>query len=121
VRAREGYHYRISIRKISGKLCAELIATVQGEPRTIGRTKISRGPIVLEVRAEPSTYTFRVSSRGRWHELGRLPTRPLSSEYITDRGPMHFTGAMIGLYASGNGRRSRGAADFDWFEYLPLP
>jgi alpha-N-arabinofuranosidase len=53
--------------------------------------------------------------------LGRLPTRPLSSEYITDRGPMHFTGAMIGLYASGNGRRSRGAADFDWFEYLPLP
>ena len=31
-----------------------------------------------------------------------------------------FTGAVIGLYATGAGKRSTVPADFDWFEYAPL-
>jgi alpha-N-arabinofuranosidase len=31
-----------------------------------------------------------------------------------------FTGALLGMYASSNGRPSQNHADFAWFEYSPL-
>lgn len=121
VRAREGYHYVLGISRIDGELCASLVSTVESERREVNRVKVPSQPLILQLEATPQSYGFRVFVGGRSHWLGQLPTRFLSSEYITDRGPMHFTGAMIGPYACGNGRRSGGAADFDWFEYLPRP
>ena len=44
----------------------------------------------------------------------------VSAETILRRsGRHHFTGAMLGLYATGNGVPSTAPADFDWFEYVP--
>ena len=93
------------------------MSTVDSKRTQIGCTPIRGESVILEVNADASRYTLLVNSGGRRHPLGHLPTRPLSSEYISKRGPMHFTGVMLGLYASGNGRRSRAPADFDWFEY----
>ena len=45
----------------------------------------------------------------------------LSAEEIGSHGRHHFTGAMFGLYATGNGTRATAPADFDWFEYAPAP
>ncbi|WP_425394155.1 hypothetical protein [Actinomadura oligospora] len=41
----------------------------------------------------------------------RLPDQP---------GRGRFTGVLVGLYATSNGRPSTNHADFDWFEYVPL-
>jgi xylan 1,4-beta-xylosidase len=119
IRAREGYHYTLAVKLVNGRRCAVLTSTVDSKRTQIGCVSIRNQSVILEVNANASRYTMLVNDGGRKHPLGHLPTRPLSSEYISERGPMHFTGVMIGLYASGNGRRSRAPADFDWFEYLP--
>ena len=51
--------------------------------------------------------------------LGELPTRGLSAETVALAGANYFTGAFIGMYASGNGTASTTNADFDWFDYEP--
>ncbi|MBT2290764.1 hypothetical protein J7E73_16815 [Paenibacillus albidus] len=43
------------------------------------------------------------------------PARALSPEDFVSK--MCFTGVVIGLYATGNGRPSGTPARFDWFEY----
>ena len=50
-----------------------------------------------------------------WQPLGEADGRILCKEVAGG-----FTGAMVGLYAAGNSE-SAGTADFDWFEYQPLP
>jgi hypothetical protein len=51
-------------------------------------------------------------------ELGQVPTRSFSAETILACiGRHHFTGAMIGLYATGGGARATVPADVEWFEY----
>jgi alpha-N-arabinofuranosidase len=120
VRAREGFHYSLGVRLIDGKLSATLASTVRAERSVLGRVVLSKGPWILEVTADAHHYSFCVWCGTRKHALGQLPTRPLSSEYITRCGPMHFTGVVIGVYALGNGRRCRAPADFDWFEYAPI-
>jgi Beta xylosidase C-terminal Concanavalin A-like domain len=38
---------------------------------------------------------------------------------LAGTGRHHFTGAMIGLYATGGGARATVPADVEWFEYSP--
>jgi len=118
VRAREGFHYDLALRHVNGERQVQLVSTIEGKRVTVGSQSARQGPIVLEVEACARHYTFSAAIRGRQRVLGALPTLPLSSETISQRGPMHFTGAMIGLYATGHGQRSRSPADFDWFEYV---
>jgi xylan 1,4-beta-xylosidase len=35
-------------------------------------------------------------------------------------GAGRFTGTIIGMYTSSNGKESKNYADFDWFEYQKL-
>ena len=116
VRAREGFHYDLALRHAERKI--ELFSTIDGKRRSVGFASAGQGPVQLEMEADARQYTFSAVIKGRRRTLGSLPTKPLSSEYISKRRPMHFTGAMIGLYATGHGRRSRAPADFDWFEYM---
>ncbi len=118
VRAREGFHYDLALRHVNGERQLQLVSTVDGIRVTVATASAGRGPLVLEVEADAKNYAFSAIIRGRRRVLGALPTRPLSCEYISRRGPMHFTGVMIGLYATGHGQRSRTPADFDSFEYI---
>jgi len=68
---------------------------------------------VLSVEAAPLSYRFFYQQA--YHSakiLGAATTRDLSSETIGG-----FTGVYVGMYATGNGRKSTRPADFDWFEY----
>src|ERR1035441_2618104 len=40
-----------------------------------------------------------------------------STRLLIPAGVGDFTGAYLGMYASGNGQSSASVADFDWFEY----
>ena len=76
---------------------------------------------MLEVSATETSYTFTVGAGGAaaTQVLGVLPTRTLAAEEIGKHGKNHFTGVMIGLYATGHGRPATVPADFDWFDYEP--
>ena len=91
-----------------------------GRTRVLGKARLGRGPVTLQLTATASRYAFSGGTGPRLHELGGIPTRAMSAETIhAATGRHHFTGAMIGLYATGSGRPARVPADFDWFELLP--
>lgn len=139
VRVDESFHYDLAIRRRSalgrptphrgpatsegvgydGDREAVLRRRVRGESRIVGRCPLGAGPLVLEVRASESRYVFLVGIEERMTSLGSLPSRNLSAESVDAAGRLCFTGVCIGPYATGNGRRSSAAADFDWFEYAP--
>jgi alpha-N-arabinofuranosidase len=73
--------------------------------------------VTLAVEATAREYSFLGGSGESLRELGRIPTRAFSAETILHAsGRHHFTGAMIGLLATGNGLPSSAPADFRWFE-----
>ena len=119
VRAREDFHLALAVRL--GPAGREVVAvrrTGNGS-RVLGRAAIAPGPVELCIRAESDDYQF-FARKGRARVLlGQVPARALSAETITRRGPMHFCGVVIGMYATGRGRPCRASADFDWFEYRP--
>ena len=71
------------------------------------------GPVTLQVSGHQSYFAFSFSQDGaEFKEIQQVGARYLSSETIGG-----FTGAYVGLYATGNGETSKIPADFDWFEY----
>jgi alpha-N-arabinofuranosidase len=91
-----------------------------GVGRIVARQPLVPGPVEIRVDATADDYAFAAGAPGKLRALGSLPTRALSAESITQAGKgMFFTGVFVGLYATGNGRRSSVPADFDWFEVRP--
>jgi alpha-N-arabinofuranosidase len=120
VRARESFHYDLAVRRAATGREAVLTSRIAGASTVVGRAPLPDGPVTLEIAADESSYTFAVASgNGAAQKLGALPTRTLSAEQIGSRERHHFTGVVIGLYATGHGKRSTVPADFDWFEYAP--
>jgi alpha-N-arabinofuranosidase len=70
--------------------------------------------LLLKITGTPLEYAFHVgnSKDNTYTELGKLDTRYLSTEVAGG-----FTGVMIGLYASSNGKPGNAKAYYDWFEY----
>jgi alpha-N-arabinofuranosidase len=116
VRASDDYQYALAVRLGGDGRELALVRRLAGVPETVAHAPLPDGPIVLALDTDAGGYTFGVDVGGALRVLGRLPSRALSAEEIETGGGHHFTGAMIGLYASGNGRRSTVPADFDWFE-----
>jgi alpha-N-arabinofuranosidase len=123
VRASDAFHYDLAIRRAASGHGREALLTshVAGTATVVGRAPLAGdGAVTLEIAADEASYAFAVSAgSGGRQPLGTLPTRTLSSEEIGKHGKHHFTGAMLGLYATGNGRPSTVPADFDWFDYAP--
>jgi alpha-N-arabinofuranosidase len=119
IRADESHRYDLAVRLAKGRREAVLRRRLRGVSRVVGRRFLREGPIQLAIEATQRHYVFRVGA-GALGLLGTLPTAALSAENVGAHGPMCFTGVYIGLYATGNGRRSTVPADFDWFEYVPI-
>ncbi|WP_407924500.1 beta-xylosidase family glycoside hydrolase [Actinomadura physcomitrii] len=45
---------------------------------------------------------------------------PIDGDFLTSQVAGGFTGVLVGLYATSNGRPSTNHADFGWFGYVPL-
>ena len=121
VRASDAFHYDLAVKRGAAGREALLATRIAGASAVVGRAPIPDGAVTLEVSADETSYTFAVGdgAGAQRQVLGALPTRTLSAEEIGRKGKNHFTGIMIGLYATGNGRPSTAPADFDWFEYAP--
>ncbi|MBC8132373.1 MAG: hypothetical protein H7X95_05275, partial [Deltaproteobacteria bacterium] len=122
-------------RQESQQDCRQVVlrARIRGVTRVMGRVPIlGPGSVLLQVDATRHWYTFRagvaqiaenLGAKGRatrMRALGKLPTAGLSSESVWASGQNYFTGVFVGLFATGNGRRSTVPADFDWFAYVPV-
>jgi len=119
VRAREDFHLDLAVR--TGRAGREVLALrrTDGATRVLGRAPLAPGPVDLGVRAEDDHYQLFLGKGRARVLLGQVPARALSAETITRRGPMHFCGVVIGMYATGRGQPCRAPADFDWFDYRP--
>ena len=122
VRAREEVHAEIAVRLgAGGRVAAALARTRGGARRLLGRAALPAGAVELEIAATADAYELAVGVGRRRRVLGRVPTRAFSAETIARRGTLHFTGAVLGMYATGSGRPASAPADFDWCEYRALP
>jgi alpha-N-arabinofuranosidase len=121
VRGNDRHHYDIAVTLKDGKrqvLFRKLFKGKLVEP--VKYTEIQNGPVVLTVKAAPLSYEFFCQSKGgKPVSLGTAPTKDLSVEAIGFDYGMCFTGVYFGMYATGNGEKCTGPADFDWFEYRP--
>jgi xylan 1,4-beta-xylosidase len=121
VRARESFHYDLTVRRAAAGREAVLTSRIAAASSVVGRAPIADGAVTLEISADEASYTFAVSAgNAPAHKLGTVPARALSAEEIGSHERIHFTGVVIGLYATGHGTGATVPADFDWFEYAPL-
>lgn len=111
---------------LSDKYHMELAVTLQEGKRTLTVRRrmdelslipvsvpIGEGDLLLMIQGHTREFSFGYSLNGcEPVELSRAQARYVSSEMAGG-----WTGAYIGMYATGNGRRSTVPADFDWFEY----
>jgi xylan 1,4-beta-xylosidase len=113
VRANEAFHAALLVGLGRGGRELRLVSTEADESRTVGRSELDDGPVTLTLEATAAEYRFLGGTDGSLRELGRVPTRALSAETILEAtGRHHFTGAMIGLMSTGNGRQMIAPADF---------
>lgn len=115
LRGNEKNHYDVGLTLREGKRKVFFRKVLDGKTAFMSSFDIPAGDVILSVAASPLSYEFSCqSSQEQVLQLGNALTKDLSSEKIGG-----FTGVYIGMYATGNGRKSAAAADFDWFEYLP--
>ena len=110
-------HYKIGIKK-HGKERIIFIQKKLGELNVItAQKKISRGLIILYITADAYKYSFsfKLINGKQYIKLGSASTRFISQEVAQS-----WTGVYIGMYASGNGKKSSVPADFDWFSYKEI-
>ena len=123
VRANEFFRYDLAVRKAPGAgggREAMLTSRIAGVSTVVARATIPDGPVTLDLSSDETAYTFAITAGGEPAQtLGTLPAQGLAAEAIGKHGKNHFTGAVIGVYATGNGKGSTVPADFDWFDYTP--
>lgn len=109
------YHYNLSVRNTGSKKELVLTYSLGRLHHTEKELPLQDGPVQLRITGTQEAYAFEYSQANRpFQKIGEVDTRFLSAE--TAGG---FTGVYIGLYATGNGRKSGSPADFDWFTYEP--
>ncbi len=108
------FHYALCITRRDGAVTALLRKRV-GDIDTVTAVASLHDdkPVRLVIKGSADTYAFSVvTENGALHELGGAMTRLISMELASV-----WTGAVIGMYATGNGRECTAPADFDWFIY----
>ncbi len=120
VRANEGNHYEIGIRKVDGKTKLFVRNRIVNREylmaeEPVAPDKVHSDRVQLEISGSEDKYQFAWCADGKaWSTLAVSPSADLSREKAGG-----FTGTVIGLYATANGKDSQAFADFGWFELSP--
>lgn len=115
IRLRESAHYELGVKRIDGQNYIVVNATTNEQTREVNKIAIDEQSVQLRIVATKQNYELLYSIDGNaWQKVSIEPTEPLSPD--TAGG---FTGVLIGMYATGNGKLSTSPAYFDWFRYTP--
>jgi alpha-N-arabinofuranosidase len=113
VRGDDLNHFDLLITTKKGARVVMFRKYLKGKIVGLHYRQIANGDIVLRITATENQYKFLVQEDGKPGSLlGSALTKDISPEVISG-----FTGAYIGMYASGNGRANTNPADFDWFDF----
>jgi alpha-N-arabinofuranosidase len=109
-----GAHFDLLIKQSKGKRVVVARLRFGNVVHESEAMVLKPGPVKLAVKAEKTTFSFLFAQGSEpLKEIQKVQSKYLSSE--TAGG---FTGVYVGFYATGNGKPSTSAADFDWFEYV---
>jgi xylan 1,4-beta-xylosidase len=111
---KDNNYFTFTVQKKLGKNVVKLeLAERQKEITQLESVKLRsyKGDILLKVVSEDDTYTFAYSldDGASYTTLKQMP-----ADKILSNG---YTGAYVGLYSSGNGKKTGDFADFDWMQY----
>ncbi|MDR1918784.1 MAG: glycoside hydrolase family 43 protein [Tannerellaceae bacterium] len=108
------HHYDLLLKKTGKQMRVALRVRVGSLSYTAAEQAVTGSRIRLKIEGTPLQYTFYFAepNKQQYTALAQLDTRYLSTEVAGG-----FTGLMIGLYASSNGKPSQAKAYYDWFEY----
>lgn len=115
-RLNERAHYDLVIKRIKGKRYLLARQTVAGDTVVLANVLIQEDQLELKFAIDQEYYYFLYKAKGKsWVQLAKSPLKYLSVEENGGTGAV-FTGVMLGLYATGNGRDSKTPAYFNWFK-----
>ncbi len=111
------HHYELLMKKKDSESVVQLRVRAGSISYVAAEQTVKGNDIQLRIEGKPLEYTFYFSDSkdNQYKLLGRMDTRYLSTEVAGG-----FTGVMIGLYTSSNGKPSNAKAYFDWFDYKEL-
>ena len=114
VRANDSNHFEIAVGRSGGQVEVFVRSRLKDESSILDRTPLKTGKAWLEISSSEGKYQFAWSADGKvWNRLGACAAEDLFREKAS-----RFTGAVIGLYATSNGKESQSYADFAWYEVL---
>lgn len=112
----EDAHYEIGVLRSGNRNRVMVRLTIRGESQIVYGAETESERVLLRIEAAEDEYALSYSEDGEnWSSIATGPARALSPEDFVNK--MCFTGVVIGLYATGNGRLSGVPAHFDWFKY----
>jgi alpha-N-arabinofuranosidase len=108
------HHYDLLLKRTGRQFLVRLRVKVGSLSYIAAEQTVPDNRVLLRITGNPHQYTFYYANpkNQKYMELGRLDTRYLSTEVAGG-----FTGVMIGLYASSNGKPGKAKAYYDWFDY----
>ena len=109
------HHYSIGITRRAGRRVAVARRRIGTLAAEVACETLPEGPIVLTIRADRQHYAL-----GFRRGVGEAKIMALGEvRYLCTEAAGGYTGAVFGLFATGDGQPSANAAFFDWFDYLP--
>jgi xylan 1,4-beta-xylosidase len=106
-------HYEIFVAIHARRRVVMLRKRVGDMQQIAAQAPALAGPLRLRIDSDPQKYSFYYAGASDdWKLPGTGLERLISSEVAAV-----WSGAYIGMYSSGNGKKCCTPADFDWFQY----
>jgi xylan 1,4-beta-xylosidase len=107
-----GQHFDILVKRTGNKRILYVKLQFGSIVYSSKDTELKEGPVQLRIKGEGASFTFSYSQGKDFIDIEKVDSRYLSTETVG-----WFTGVYVGIYASGNGKKSQEEASYDYFEY----
>lgn len=106
-------YYALGIKKYNDKRRLFVRRCMEDLSVEVASITIDDGNVELIIEADKDKYSFYYSIKGEDQKLAATAMCKYLASEITDG----FTGVYLGMYATGNGKKSTSTAYFDYFNY----
>jgi xylan 1,4-beta-xylosidase len=97
-----------------GVAVVKLYRVKEGDEELVAVQSVEEGAVILGVKANRLEYQFYFGKdENQLKKIGDVQDATVNAS----QSGIDFTGPMVGIYASSNGKESSNVAVFDWFEY----
>jgi xylan 1,4-beta-xylosidase len=108
------HHYDFFVAMRNGSRCLFVRKTVGDIVCEVTKVKLEAGSVILRIIADAEKYQFQFST-GQAKEYTTVATG--LTQYLGTELASTWTGVVIAMYATGNGKKSAQPADFGWFDF----